>query len=221
MQTSVGAVSFRQWCMFFCVAVLLTLTGLSQPFADDCFTYSTFWAMLCGIYGAAFLPQWLWRCSSRLCFVDSGFLTASTLGFYQGQDVYGVIWMVPFSLVCSSRCGVADLIMPSCFTDGTSALVFCQASACALGFFPRTVYGTFIGAVLFRMQFRQCSCVDVLIILPGSSWFCSRSCKVVARLCMCFVALRTSSQTLHAWCFADGSQQCSNVWILYRCLVSS
>jgi hypothetical protein len=64
------------------------------------------------------------------------------------------------------------------------------------------------------------SCVDGLINLPCNSWCCLVVAKLWLALAVCFVALRTSSQSWHAWCFAGSSQQRGNA-ILYSCLVSS
>ena len=90
-----------------------------------------------------------------------------------------------------------------------------------LGFFPRAVYGTFTGAVFNSHGVRALlSCVDGLINLPCSSWCCLVVAKLWLALAVCFVALRTSSQSWHAWCFAGSSQQRGNA-ILYSCLVSS
>ena len=134
-----------------------------------------------------------------------------------------------FSQFAAYRC-VADLIMPSLSQTFTAALVFFQATACPLGDYQGQFLGRFYWCLFSLGVAAVLRCVDDLINLPGSpSAFRPLLALVlpsqVQSVWLGFAVACCVADLLTDWAFvgahAGGSQQHSNVWILYSLLVSS
>jgi hypothetical protein len=189
--------------------------AFSQPFADDCSTYSTVLGhAICGILvhlhsgfdvwasGDAFVGIWPYR---------------MYLGFLPRQYVYAVFGWCLFASGAALGVALRSSTCPSWLQSYGSLGIF-QASACALRFLPRTGFGTFSGAVFFRVDLQHCSValafsstsialrsfVVGFFNLPCSSWWCLAVAKWWLAFAVCLLRCGPP-HSLGMVCFAGGS----------------